>query len=648
MPPTSTSTATAAAQYNHTAAAYGANLYGPSSTSKNVSGPSGYGSSSTTYMNAPAPPGAAAAPVAPPPPPASIGYLNSLTQIPESDSHLPLKSLLRSADSYRVKGQDQERANAIESAFVSYGIAAKYALERVPSHAEYGEKLTREQRQALERNGERILERLSTLKDTLLARQEEYRRRYGEPQYDQPRTSRASEAVQPQYPPRDAIPESARESVASSSYATPSRKSMKESVMANARAAAAGSAHTVVYQPQEEERRRSQQEEDNERRQEDDKRRIQQEQFRRREEEILDKKRRAKMQESYPTPAQPPAQPPPSSQSYSQPYQQSQPQPPATQQYTTPQAYPSTSPSRIHPQTTGQQQPSPVSPQYPGGVSPQYTGGVSPQYTDASSASGSSSASRSAITSSAVPTFPIPTSTSRPNLSQIPPQYQLPPMPAAASYPPVQSRLPASHSSESVPIPMPIPENSQRPFVPPKPAAYRNEQPAYRTEPSSAYRTEPPSAYRGEPSSYSRASDMANAAVYRGEAAPYTRASDVANRPAEMANQFAQLAMQEQQRLQPSTQPPSQSSSTASTPQPHLMPLESPTKYYEGDPTDLETAGRRERRGQPGDGWQRPADQSRCVSFVRPAVDPFRANSHYLSRTLTGRLCYLKCSNDGY
>ncbi|KIY66502.1 hypothetical protein CYLTODRAFT_377633 [Cylindrobasidium torrendii FP15055 ss-10] len=208
MPPTSASTATAAAQYNHLAAASGANLYGPSSTPKNVSGHSGYGSSSKTYMNAPTPPSATAAPAPAPPPPASIGYLNSLTHIPESDSQLPLKSFLRLAESYRVKGQNQERANAIESAFVSYGIAAKYALERVPSHAEYGEKLTREQRQALERNAERILERLSTLKKAILERQEEYRRRYGEPQFDQPQSSRASasEAAQPQITPRFQLP----------------------------------------------------------------------------------------------------------------------------------------------------------------------------------------------------------------------------------------------------------------------------------------------------------------------------------------------------------------------------------------------------------------------------------------------------------
>ncbi|KAF9028940.1 hypothetical protein BDZ89DRAFT_1133381 [Hymenopellis radicata] len=52
--------------------------------------------------------------------------------------------------------------------------AAQYALELVPSYAEYGERLTREQRAAPEKNGKRILERISVLKDAIIQRQEDY------------------------------------------------------------------------------------------------------------------------------------------------------------------------------------------------------------------------------------------------------------------------------------------------------------------------------------------------------------------------------------------------------------------------------------------------------------------------------------------
>ena len=84
-----------------------------------------------------------------PRPPATIAHLNSLTEIPESDPRIPLKTLLKSADSFRLQAQEQEAAGDIENAFVAYGVAAKYALERVPAHCDYGEKLTREQRLAL-------------------------------------------------------------------------------------------------------------------------------------------------------------------------------------------------------------------------------------------------------------------------------------------------------------------------------------------------------------------------------------------------------------------------------------------------------------------------------------------------------------------
>lgn len=87
----------------------------------------------------------------PPPPPPTIAHLSSMTQIPESDTRLPLKSLLRSADHYRMKAQQSEREGDIEGAFVAYGIAAKYALEMVPVHKDYGERLSREQRTALEK-----------------------------------------------------------------------------------------------------------------------------------------------------------------------------------------------------------------------------------------------------------------------------------------------------------------------------------------------------------------------------------------------------------------------------------------------------------------------------------------------------------------
>ncbi|KAF9024993.1 hypothetical protein BDZ89DRAFT_95960 [Hymenopellis radicata] len=87
----------------------------------------------------------------PPRPPATIAHLQSQTRIPDSDARLPLKSLLRSADSYRMQGQQREREGDIEAAFVAFGVAAQYALELVPAHAEYGERLTREQRAALEK-----------------------------------------------------------------------------------------------------------------------------------------------------------------------------------------------------------------------------------------------------------------------------------------------------------------------------------------------------------------------------------------------------------------------------------------------------------------------------------------------------------------
>ncbi|KAF9042797.1 hypothetical protein BDZ89DRAFT_1128405 [Hymenopellis radicata] len=82
--------------------------------------------------------------------------------------------------------------------------AAQYALEPVPAHAEYGERLTREQRATLEKNGERILERISVLKDAIMQRQEDYMR-----------TSQRQPA-RSNPPPAESIPQSQSQSYSTS------------------------------------------------------------------------------------------------------------------------------------------------------------------------------------------------------------------------------------------------------------------------------------------------------------------------------------------------------------------------------------------------------------------------------------------------
>lgn len=86
-----------------------------------------------------------------PGPSTNIARLNALMILPESENLLPLTALLRSADEYRMKAQQCERDGDVEGAFVAYGIAAKYALELIPTHEDYGNTLTREQRSALEK-----------------------------------------------------------------------------------------------------------------------------------------------------------------------------------------------------------------------------------------------------------------------------------------------------------------------------------------------------------------------------------------------------------------------------------------------------------------------------------------------------------------
>lgn len=352
---------------------------------------------------------------------------------------------------------------------------------------------------------------------------------------------------------------------AASSYSSsyPATKSHKESVLDGVRVAAAsaqpGSSHTIVLPPGESPEAR---------------RRAQQEEFRRREEEILEKKRKAKGQPvplishgsmpsvptqsgtqeappaltSHPTMPSIPTQgsitgrnplpEPPSvrlvapSQSQSQvsmpvPSNSMYQQPPSSP-YNTTQPSQYTSPPAQYSNTSSLQ------PQFTG--SSQYTGtsGLLPQFTGTSTSSAASSQ----------PSSRQP--------AQIPPQFQLPPMPAPAVYTPFQSRLNGPRPSESGANVRPITDSGA---LTPQRQAPR-----------------PPTAYTGQ---------SQNAAPTRGADPAYSRAPETQQ---QLSEQFGQMGM---------TNSHSQSSSTQSTPQPQLMPLESPTRYgYEGDSTDSESVSR--------------------------------------------------------
>ncbi|KAK0184520.1 hypothetical protein F5146DRAFT_938575 [Armillaria mellea] len=113
-----------------------------------------------------------------PPRPPTIDDLAARAVVSQ-DNRIPIKSLLKTADNWRNRGQSYEEQQDLQNAFVAYASAGKLALEVIASHPDYDKALSEEQKSSLAKNGERILAALAGVKEKLLKQREEWDRKYG-------------------------------------------------------------------------------------------------------------------------------------------------------------------------------------------------------------------------------------------------------------------------------------------------------------------------------------------------------------------------------------------------------------------------------------------------------------------------------------
>ncbi|KAK0447262.1 hypothetical protein EV421DRAFT_1706830 [Armillaria borealis] len=113
-----------------------------------------------------------------PPRPPTIDDLAARAVVSQ-DNRIPIKSLLKTADNWRNRGQTYEGQQDLQNAFVAYASAGKLALEIIVAHPDYDTALSKEQKSSLVKNGERILADLAGVKEKLLKQREEWDRKYG-------------------------------------------------------------------------------------------------------------------------------------------------------------------------------------------------------------------------------------------------------------------------------------------------------------------------------------------------------------------------------------------------------------------------------------------------------------------------------------
>ncbi|KAK0224236.1 hypothetical protein IW262DRAFT_1269407 [Armillaria fumosa] len=113
-----------------------------------------------------------------PPRPPTIDDLAARAVVSQ-DNRIPIKSLLKTADNWRNRGQSYEEQQDLQNAFVAYASAGKLALEIIASHPDYDKALSEEQKSSLAKNGERILAALAGVKEKLVKQREEWDRKYG-------------------------------------------------------------------------------------------------------------------------------------------------------------------------------------------------------------------------------------------------------------------------------------------------------------------------------------------------------------------------------------------------------------------------------------------------------------------------------------
>ncbi|KAH8101729.1 hypothetical protein BXZ70DRAFT_931678 [Cristinia sonorae] len=113
--------------------------------------------------------------------PATIAELAEAARIDLWDPAKGLKHWLRTAERARKAGKSFHEQENWEAAFVEYARAATLVLDKLPTHREYTNLLTAEQRHNLAMNGQELLEYLSELKPKLIKEYEDWVAYYGEP-----------------------------------------------------------------------------------------------------------------------------------------------------------------------------------------------------------------------------------------------------------------------------------------------------------------------------------------------------------------------------------------------------------------------------------------------------------------------------------
>ncbi|KAK0479245.1 hypothetical protein IW261DRAFT_168749 [Armillaria novae-zelandiae] len=83
-----------------------------------------------------------------PPRPPTIDDLAARAVVSQ-DNRIPIKSLLKTADNWRNRGQSYEEQYDLQNAFVAYASAGKLALEVIASHPDYDKALSEEQKSSL-------------------------------------------------------------------------------------------------------------------------------------------------------------------------------------------------------------------------------------------------------------------------------------------------------------------------------------------------------------------------------------------------------------------------------------------------------------------------------------------------------------------